>query len=345
VTNHRLCLLLLTAIVVSLACALPANLSQIISPLPTPTPVRYAIGPDSVNNGLDHLQRYRTQITVDFTGSRNGDTVQTHLETNTEVTQQPSALHHILEIEGTLPHAQMPLGVSEVYRLEDQIYLKKAGDTLWTQFSGAHATPPQFGFFDLERLVVLPQTVSTPPVTATLNGQAVRHFSFTEADLDDPAIIFNRAEGEVWVAPPNEQVVQYTISTSLRVTLPNPQSHLFDQGQLTLQYSLSDVNADFTIDPPANTLTNNVLDNLPRLPDAEIIAAFPNLMEYTSATGAISATQFYQTELTAQDWTEENVSVFEEKARLVFSQDGRTLTIIITPLDNDQTIKVLLDIR
>jgi hypothetical protein len=328
-----------------LACALPANLSQIISPLPTPTPVRYAIGPDSVNEGLDHLQRYRTRITVDFTGSRNGDAVQAHLETNTEVTQQPSALHHILEIEGTLPHANMPLGVSEVYRLGGQIYLKKAGDTLWSQFAGAHATPPQFGFFDLERFVVLPKTVLTPPVTATLNGQAVRHSSFTETDLDDPAIIFDRAEGEVWVAPSNEQVVQYVISTSLRVTLPNPQSHLFDQGHLTLHYTLSDVNADFTIDPPANTPTNNVLNNLPRPADAKTIAAFPNLMEYTSATNPVSATQFYQNELTTRAWVEENVSVFKEKARLVFSKEDQTLTIIITPLDNGQTIKVLLDIR
>ena len=147
------------------------------------------------------------------------------------------------------------------------------------------------------------------------------------------------------MAASGEYVVQYTISTTQRVTLPDPQAHLFDRGQFTLHYTLHELDEDFSINPPADFPTTNTLNNLPRLPDAEMVAVFPDLVEYVSATTPVSATQFYQNELAAQEWTTETVSVFAEKARLVFSKENQTLTIIITPADTGERINVLLDIR
>jgi len=309
--------------------------------------VQYAVGPSSVQNNLSGLQSYRTHLTVDFSGNRNGGVVKGNIDVSTEVTQEPAALHYTFRLEGQVP--KIPAGVSEYYRLGDRVYLKKAGDTLWSQFSGANTTPTSLGFLDLEKLIALPASaVSTPPVTETLNGLPVTHYTFNETDLSDPSLIFDQAQGEVWVASPGDYVVNYVISTTQRVTWPAP-THLFDEGQLTLHYEMKDVNGDFTINPPADFPTTNVLTNLPRLPDAEIVAAFPDLIEYVSSTTPISATQFYQNELAAQDWTEETVAVFAEKARLVFSKDDQTLSIIIIPLDAEQkggqNIKVLLDIK
>lgn len=323
-----------------LACGLS---NQLTSPVPTPTPVQYPVGLASARDNLADLQSYRTQLKVDFSGNRNGDLVEGNIETSTEVTQAPEALHHSFRLEGQLP--KMVAGVSEYYRFGDQVYLKKAGDTLWSQFSGTNTTPAAMGFLNLEKLIVLPATVSTPPITETINGLSVTRYIFAETDLSDPDVIFDQVQGGVWVATPGDYVVKYVISTTQRVTLPDPAAHLFDEGQLILQYEVSDVDEDFAINPPADFPTTNTLNNLPRLSDADIVSTFPNLIEYVSATTPVSATQFYQNELAAQEWTEENVSVFEEKARLVFSKEGQTLTIIITPLDNDQNIKVLLDIR
>jgi len=323
-----------------LACGVS---NQLTSPVPTPTPVLYPIGPVSVHDNLADVQSYRTQLTVDFSGNRNGDVVKGNIETSTEVTQAPEALHHTFQLTGQLPKTMA--GVSEYYRFDDQVYLKKAGDTLWSQFIGANTTPNAMGFLDLEKLIVLPLTVTTPPVTETLNGLPVTRYIFDETNLSDPGVIFDHAQGEVWVAIPGDYVVKYVISTTQRVTLPDPTTHLFDEGQLILHYEMSDVDAAFTIDPPADFPTTNILTNLPQLSDAEIVSAFPDLIEYISATTPISATQFYQNELAAQDWAEENVSVFAEKARLVFSKEDQTLTIIITPSDDNQNIKILLDIR
>jgi hypothetical protein len=328
-----------------LACNLPLNLLQETSLLPTPTVARFTIGPTSANSDLGKLKSYRTHLTVDFTGNRNGEVARGHIETSTEVIQQPPALHHYLKVDGQIPKTKIPPGVSEFFRINDRVYLKKAGDNLWSQFTGADTTPDQVGFFDLESLITLPLTVSTPPVTETLDGLSVQHYRFSEADLTHPNIIFDQAQGEVWVASPGGYVVQYVISTSLRIVIPDPKAHLIDQGQLILRYTLTDVDADFTITPPADIPTNNTLNNLPRLPDAEIISVFPDLVEYLSATTPLSATQFYQNELAALEWTEEHASIFQEKARLTFAKDGQILTIMITPVADSQNIKILLDIR
>ncbi|MBN1217396.1 MAG: hypothetical protein JXM69_00590 [Anaerolineae bacterium] len=348
--RNRTCLLLPLIVITLLACSLNLERGKFwtalsLSPLPTPTPVLYTLGPASLDSGLDELNSYRTQITVEVAGQRNGDDVVGHLEAATEVTHRPTALHQILRIDGHLPQTRIPGGISEFYRLDDQVYLKKAGDTLWSQFTAPDPSPGQFGFFELEHLGALPLAVFTPPLTETLNGFDVRHFHFTETDLNHPNFIFNQAQGEVWLADPGDLVVQYIISTTLRVTVPDPTAHLFEQGQLILHYTLTDVNADFTISPPADAVpTTNILSNLPRLPDATIISAFPNLVEYVSATSAISATQFYQQELAAREWNAEDVTLFQEKAHLTYTKEGQRLTLIITPTDDAQKTKIVLNL-
>jgi hypothetical protein len=337
-------LLLFLIAALSLACNLPLNLAQQISPLPTPTPPQFTLGPTSVSSGLSELKSYRTSLTLDFAGHRNGESGQGHIEALTEVTQQPPAFHHTFTLNGHLPKTKIPTGVSEFYQINDQIYLKKAGDNLWSQFAGSNTTPDQMGFLALERLITLPRVVSTPPVTKTLNGLDVQHYHFSEADLSNPNFILDQAQGEVWVATHRNYVVQYTLSTTLRVTLPDPQANLFDRGQLTLHYALTDVNADFTIFPPVNIPTNNTLSNLPPPPDARLISAFPDLVEYRSSASVFNITQFYQEKLPTLEWAEEHATVFKEKARLTFVKEGQILTIIITPSADPQIIKVLLDI-
>ena len=309
---------------------------------PPPTPAHFNLGPTSVNSGLADLQSYRTQLVVDFNGRRNGDTTQGHLETLTEVTRQPDGLHHYVQFEGRLPQSPLPAGVSEFYRLADRVYLKKAGDTLWSQFSDPEAGPSQFGFFELGQLIVLPRSVTTPPITLTLNGLAGQRYTFTQADLSDPDLMFDQAQGEVFVTTDGGYVAQYVISASITTILPLPNAHLFDRGQLNLRYTLTDANAGFTLTPPTDAPTTNVLANLPRLPDASLTATFPTLIEYTSAITAVAAAQFYQDTLTGQGWTQDEAALFNEKARLVFSKAGQSLTVIITPADVNDKIKVTL---
>jgi hypothetical protein len=323
-------------ILLTLACALPPQLG----PTATPTPPRFNLAPISASGGRGALKTYRTHLTLNFTGQRSGQPASGQLETLTEVA--PAELHHLLKMEGRLPQMPLPSGVSEFYRFNDRVYLKKAGATLWSQFADAQAAPDQFGFFDLERLIILPRAVSTPPLTDTLNGQAALRYRFSQADLSSPDLIFDQAQGEVWLT--GGYVARYVISASIRVALPDPKVHLFDQGQFTLRYTLTDPNAALTLAPPTDLPTNNPLHNLPRLPDAQAVAVFPALVEYTSAFTVPLAAQFYQDQLAAQGWTADSVSVFTEKARLTFAKEGQLLTIIAILADDKPTVKVVLEL-
>ena len=116
---------------------------------------------------------------------------------------------------------------------------------------------------------------------------------------------------------------------------------------MTLHYSLTDINTDLTINPPSisTMLRDNQLDHLPRLPDAEISSIFPTLIEYTSVISPISATLYYRDELTAQEWTENNAEIFNEKTRLIYSKEDQRLDVIITPTADPDKVKVVLNLK
>jgi hypothetical protein len=205
----------------------------------------------------------------------------------------------------------------------------------------------EIGLFELDQLIILPLTVSTPPQSETLNELSVQHYSFTGSDLPRSNLIFDKAQGDLWIASHGNFLIQYIISATLRTAPPIPQAHLLDQGQLTLHYSLTDLNTDLTINPPAISamLRDNQLDHLPRLPDAEITSIFPTLIEYTSVISPISATLYYRDELTAQEWTENNAEIFNEKTRLIYSKEDQRLDVIITPTKDPTKVKVVLNLK
>ena len=59
----------------------------------------------------------------------------------------------------------------------------------------------------------------------------------------------------------------------------------------------------------------------------------------------VSATLFYQEQLSGQGWTEEAVTVFNEKANLVFSKEAQHLTVIINPDQTPEKIKVVVNLQ
>ncbi len=323
-----------------------ANPTARESPVTTPSPApSLRLDLAAVDDGLADLSSYRANLIVDFEGTRGGQPAKGRLESLTEVTRQPAAWHHYLKAAATLPQAELAPGPAEFYRVADKVYLKKGAEGRWVTFKDGDISPEALGFFNLEDLIILPSGVSRPPQPEFLDGMAVQHYTFTAGNLAMPNLIFEQAQGDLWLATPDNYLVQYIISATIRVVIPDPKAHIFDQGHLNLHYTLTDVNAPFDIIPPQNALTrSNPLGSLPRLPDAQIISVFPTFIEYTSAISPVGATLFYQDELTAQGWTENTLTVFTEKARLSYSKEGQALTVLINPAENDK-IKVLLDLK
>ena len=333
------------AIGLTLACR-PTVTPTLLPPTPTATPiVTYEIEPQAIESGLEELDSYRAELIIDFEGTLGDQLSVGHLETLTEVTRQPSAYHRYLNVAGDLAQSDIPPGVSELFQIEEQLYLKEADESIWSQFSAEQLSTTPLNIFEPEQLIIWPETITTAPITETLNGQGVRHYRFSEADLTASNIVYEQAQGDLWVTTDGDLVVQYILSGTLKITLPNPNIHLFDSGSLSLYYTLRDINAPLTITPPTIADVTMPLSAVPRPSDARIISIFPTLLEYTSAISPVSATLFYRDELAARDWTEDNLVIFNEKADLTFSKENQTLKIIILPIRNDQGIQVLLNLE
>jgi hypothetical protein len=346
-------LLSASAVIMMLACGLnidPPFTSKIMS---TPSPgatlapsQSFAPGLTSASAGLADLQSYRTNLIVEFEGTRNGQPAKGRLESLTELTREPAALHQYLKVDAAIPNTEIITGTSEFYRVADKVYVKKGTGGQWLTFTDGAVSPADLGFFALDRLMVLPVNVAQPPQPELLKELKTQRFSFTGRDLSDPNIIFEQAEGDLWLAQPGPYLAQYVISTTLRIVIPDPKAHIFDQGQMILRYTLTDVNADLTIAPPVDAFAGSeALNDLPRLPDARIVSIFPTFIEYTSAITPIGAALFYRDQLTTEGWTEEQADIFNEKARLTYSKKDEALTVLINPADEANKIKVLLDLK
>jgi hypothetical protein len=343
---------LLSALIVCAACTF--NPSQMVQSGLTPgeslvqtpsSPLSLRFEPNFVQTGLEQLYSYRVNLIVEFEGTRAGRLAQGRVESLTAVTRQPDALHQYLKVQTTITDSTIITGASEFFRLDDKVFVKRGDQGEWFSYTEATALPHQVGFLALDHLMALPAKLTQPGQAEMLDGREVERYSFTAGDLADPNLIFEQAQGELWLAGSGSYLAQYTLTATLRVVIPDPKAHLLDQGQLHLRYTLADINEAFQISPPDNVLTrSNPFSRLPRLPDAELISIFPSFIEYASTISLVEAIQFYRDRLTRSGWAEDSALVFKEKARLAFSKKDQTITVLINPGDQPGKIRILLDI-
>ena len=333
--------------IVNAACGGSTNslsglLPQVVTPSPTPTPQTFTIAPTSIISGLEQLDSYRANLIVDIGGVLDNEPTTGHFAMLTEV-NRPQSIHHTYLYVDNPPD---PPAISNFYRIQDQIYIVRGEGT--TEFSieaNQSYSPADAGLPELETLIILPERVFTPPRITTLEGRNTLHYTFDESHLNSSNLLFEQARGEVWVAAPGNYVLQYVISATIKTLAPPANAHLVDEGSLTIRYKLTDINAAIPITLPTTDTTVIPFADFPPPPESEITAVYPTLIEYTSAISPISATLFYQSGLPSQGWVEEQMELFEEKARLVYSKDRQRLTILVTPADTPRKIKIALSME
>lgn len=310
---------------------------------PTPAPLRV--------NSLDTLDSYTARFELDFAGRLDGRLTAGSISSTVSVQRDPPAHYQILEVDLTTPNSRLIAGEAEFIQVGGQTYVKQPGQEAWISFSNDAVQPADLGMLQLDALVMVPEQISTMPaevITYTVSGRPreIAVYRFTAGDMYDPNLIFEEASIGVWLTVPDNYMVHYAMSATVRAVIPNPNIHLFDEGQYAISRSLHSINEPLTITPPAEALTvTSVLTTVPRLPDARLMTIFPTLIEYTSAISALSATVFYRDALLEQGWAAEPTStIFDDKATLDFTKADQSLTIIITPAISD-TIKVLLSLE
>ncbi len=340
--QRKLWLVVLTVALAAAGCApRPASTGSATATNAPRYPLNLASG------GLERLNSYQAKITVDFNGQRHGQTSAGHVESLTEIDRRGAALRQTQSVTATIPNRKFNANHTEFLKVGQKIFVKQDDESFGFEAGpNQPVSPAEFGLLALESLVALPPSVPIAPKFTTQNGLNVQQYHFSEQDLAGQKLTFTRAEGEVWVATPGNYVTQYEISGTLKAAAPTAAEHLLDEGQLRLSYRLDKVNQPLELALPAATAAvTPTLAALPRLPNAQVTAAYPALIEYRSVISPVSATLYYRQAMPPLGWTEELASVFNEKARLVFTQNNRRVLIFITPLDEPGQIKVVVNLE
>ena len=106
-------------------------------------------------------------------------------------------------------------------------------------------------------IAISPEAYIDLPVTAvpqtgleTINGVVTRRYTFGREDLTDGSS-YDRVKGAAWVAVRGNYIVRYeaAVTGDLQTLVPGGME-LMDNGTVTMIYEMSDVNSNFTIDPP-----------------------------------------------------------------------------------------------
>lgn len=179
----------------------------------------------------------------------------------------------------------------------------------------------------------------------TISGVRCRHYRF-EADPDDLGFIYDlegeegdmwnweKVEGEVWIADESDLP-----DISVRFTW-TATGELDDgrTGKLIFEHEVYDINASFTIEPPAEALSGGLPEDVPMYPDATGITSMAGFVTFTAPDDVDTVTAFYDEQLAAFGWTKGGDEFFPE-----WEKDGRTLQLMISEDDAGASVTIMLN--
>jgi hypothetical protein len=154
-----------------------------------------------------------------------------------------------------------------------------------------------------------------------VNGIATRHYSFDETIPGVALGIYGKIKGDVWIAKDGDYAVRYAYSAEN------------DDATYRWDWEVYDVNAPFTIEPPAGA--QGAREDIPLMPDAADRASFGTMTSYESASDATAVVDFYKEQMPDHGWTynEAESTITEYLISLSFTKDDVTVSIMISPKD------------
>lgn len=233
--------------------------AEVKSEITIPEPTREAAQrgnrkpvPFTATTGLDTFSSYRMDFAISFDGARQGQPTAGSLDGTLEATRYPSAKHLLVAMEGDASGQVAGLERAEVYEINNTVYFQNPQDGAWMSLPAGlvYSMLPSDIAISPEAYINLPVTAVSQPGLETINGVVTRRYTFGREDLADGGS-YDRVQGTVWVAARGNYIVRYeaTITGDLQTLVPDGME-LMENGTVTMVYEVSDVNSDFTIEPP-----------------------------------------------------------------------------------------------
>lgn len=331
-------LLILTPLLVSLACKFQAGAPSTTAPA-TDTPesevltfeVLFGSGPfdfPDTKSGLTDLASYTATLVMSFNGTEAGQPQQWSKTYIMLTTKEPAAHQLTIEKTGNLSD------LDTVFMAESNgaSYERRGeNDCMATVIEEGNSLTEQ-----LEPIGFLNGVIGADETgNETVNAVAANHYTFDERAYGQLNIA--QSTGELWVASDGDYIVKYLLTTK-------GNADYFGEGiegTLTWDYELTGINQPVTITLPDNCPGGLV--NAPLLADASNILNMPGILMYDTSMSLADTAAFYQKEIPKLGWElVGEPSLTDTSALLDFIQGDKTLTIIITSDNIKTTVNMML---
>ncbi|MCB0165929.1 MAG: hypothetical protein KDI79_16975 [Anaerolineae bacterium] len=299
--------------------------------------------------GLDSLSSYRISFVMKFDGQSGGQPAQGTINILLEASQEPAAKHMAMDVEGSTMDQMGGVNHMDIYDMGDTVYMyNDAMGGQWISMPGGDDTFNQ-GFFAPDENLEVPDTAECTSGTETINGIEAKLCTFDAMDLEDLSdATYDKVDGKIWLAEDGGYVVKYEVAMEGYKPTDADQQGLFEFGDVTLTYEILEVDADVSIELPAEAKNAQSLDfggmaggadpasaDVPVLDDAEQLFTAAGVTTYKSTSSLDTAVEFYRQSLTDEGWTEDDggALITDSSALLSFEKDGTTLTVSISQED------------
>ena len=246
---------------------------------------------DDPQAGLDGLDNYHASLTISFTGTQDGQSLErtdTYLQTIWSA--QAAQFTTIATTDDSGGSSFLLAGAVG----EAQYFQADQNSSCTVSWGPAAGGPSEFRPASLLLTVESAQLVDEQ----TLDGIATRHYSFDGTALGLPEDA--TANGEAWIAMDGDFVVKYVLD------ITGGESMFGDgvQGTQHTEYVLSEVNAQPEVVYPAGCEPVLGETAMPAMDDAASLTRLPGCLDYSTSATPEDVHAFYTDYLTSQGWEE-----------------------------------------
>ena len=252
----------------------------------------------TVGQGLERFDSYRVQMQMDVTGAGDGSESGSMILTSERV-NDPPASRTTMSVSGDFGEGfgDLPLGA--------EMNFTEVGGSSYVVLPGfgcisggeAEAAAPTDQFADLLDTQEVVGEISDAEFVGeeTVNGQATYHYRFDQDDLRQGGGDMRELSGDIYVAKEERYTVRMIVDGVGDVG--DLGSGIQGEGNIHLQYDVSDVGQSITIDVPEEC--GSAGSQYPVMEGATGLSSFEGLTTYSVRATLEEVANFYQEEMAA----------------------------------------------
>lgn len=316
-------------------------------PDPTATPTEAAAEepaeglPDlsNVSAGLEEHNSYRATVSMTFESSEEGGT-SAGMNMETAVVLDPPASSAAISLTGDMVEEAGGLDSMTFAEIGDVSYAVIPGFGCVTGGVGEMGNMDEFTeIFSTDELL---GEIGEPEFVGedNVNGIAVGHYTFDETDVEDTSGDLRELEGHIYVAQEGNYVTRMVIDGVGTVDMLD--QGVDEEGTLHMEYNVTDVGADFEIEPPEEC--EDAGADYPTFEGAADLTSFAGFTSYTVEADLDDVVSFYEEEMAALGYEQpEGDQIFSEgSAILSFTGEELDPVTIIINQEEEGTLSVTI---